>query len=186
VDRAAIEAAVGQILIAVGEDPNREGIVDTPARVARMYEELLPGGDPDFAPTVFDNPGYDELVVVRDVAFYSLCEHHMLPFFGVAHVGYVPADKLIGLSKIARLVRAKAGRLQIQERLTIEIADELDRLLHPVGVGVVLEAEHMCMAMRGVRAPGTKTITSAVRGCIREKPEARAEFFAMCGFGSGR
>jgi GTP cyclohydrolase I len=143
-----------------------------------MYEEILRGGD--FVPTVFDNPGYDEMVVEREIPFYSLCEHHILPFFGVAHVGYVPADRVIGLSKIARLVRARAGRLQIQERLTAEIADELDRLLHPVGVGVVLKAEHLCMAMRGVRCPGAVTLTSSLRGCLKEKPEARAEFLAIC------
>jgi len=186
VDRHSIEAACGQILIAVGEDPNRPGILDTPARVARMCEEMFPRGDPDFVPTVFDNPGYDELVVVRAVPFYSLCEHHMLPFFGVAHIGYVPGEKLIGLSKIVRLVWAKAKGLQIQERLTMEIADELERLLQPVGVGVVIEARHMCMEMRGVRCQGAETVTSALRGCLKEKPEARAEFFAICRDGRGR
>jgi GTP cyclohydrolase I len=164
--------------VAIGEDPHRPGLADTPSRAARMYEEILRGGD--FVPTVFDNPGYDEMVVEREIPFYSLCEHHILPFFGVAHVGYVPADRVIGLSKIARLVRARAGRLQIQERLTAEIADELDRLLHPVGVGVVLKAEHLCMAMRGVRCPGAVTLTSSLRGCLKEKPEARAEFLAIC------
>jgi GTP cyclohydrolase I len=184
VDQRAIEAAVGQILVAIGEDPDRSGLVDTPGRVARMYEEIL--CSEEFAPTVFANPGYDEMVVEREIPFYSLCEHHLLPFFGVAHVGYVPADKVIGLSKIARLVRARAGRLQIQERLTAEVADELDRLLHPVGVGVVLEAEHLCMTMRGVRSPGTVTVTSSLRGCLKEKPEARAEFFAVCHNGRRR
>jgi GTP cyclohydrolase I len=177
-DRAAIEDAVRRIVVAVGDNPDRPGLADTPARVARMYEEVL--GEYDFTPTVFPNPGYDEMVVERGIPFYSLCEHHMLPFFGVAHVGYVPADRVIGLSKIARLVRARAGRLQIQERLAAEIADELDRLLHPVGVGVVLEATHLCMSMRGVRAPGAVTVTSSLRGCLKEKPEARAEFFAIC------
>jgi len=184
VDRPAIEDAVRRIIVAIGDDPERPGLVDTPARVARMYEEIL-GGE-DFTPTVFPNPGYDEMVVERDIPFYSLCEHHLLPFFGVAHVAYVPADKVIGLSKIARLVRAKAGRLQIQELLTAEIADELDRLLCAVGVGVVLQAEHLCMAMRGVRSPGTVTVTSSLRGCLKEKPEARAEFFAMCRDGGKR
>jgi GTP cyclohydrolase I len=178
VDRTAIEAAVRQILVAIGEDPERPGLADTPARVARMYEEILEGDN--FVPTVFSNPGYDEMVVERDIPFYSLCEHHLLPFFGVAHVAYVPADRVIGLSKIARLVRAKAGRLQTQEALTEQIADELDRLLHPVGVGVVLEAEHLCMVMRGVRSLGTVTVTSSLRGCLKDKPEARAEFFAVC------
>jgi len=184
VDRNAIEAACGQILIAVGGSPDNPGIVDTPSRVGRMCEELFARGDPDL--TVFDNPGYDELVTVRDIPVYSLCEHHMLPFFGTAHVGYVPGEKLIGLSKIVRLVQAKAGGLQIQERLTMEIADELERLLQPVGVGVVIEARHMCMEMRGVRCQGAETVTSALRGCLKEKPEARAEFFAVCGIGGKR
>jgi GTP cyclohydrolase I len=166
------------MLVAIGEDPDRPGLADTPNRVARMYEEILVGEE--FASAVFANPGYDEMVVERNIPFYSLCEHHLLPFFGIAHVAYVPAEKVIGLSKIARLVRARAGRLQIQERLTAEIADELDRLLHPLGVGVVLEAEHLCMAMRGVRCPGAVTVTSSLRGCLKEKPEARAEFFAIC------
>jgi GTP cyclohydrolase I len=178
VDRRAIERAVRQIIVAIGEDPEREGLVGTPVQVARMYEEILVGDD--FVPTVFDNPGYDEMVAERNNPFYSFCEHHVLPFLGVAHVAYVPAEKVIGLSKIARLVRARAGRLQIQERLTAEIADELDRLLHPVGVGVVLEAEHLCMTMRGVRASGAVTVTSSLRGCLKDKPEARAEFFAIC------
>jgi len=143
-----------------------------------MYEEIL--GDHEITPTVFGNSGYDEMVVERDIPFYSLCEHHMLPFFGVAHVAYVPTDKVIGLSKIARIVKAKAAGLQIQERLTADIADEVQRVLDPVGVGVVLEAEHLCMAMRGVRAPGVTTATSALRGCIRDKAKARAEFFAIC------
>jgi GTP cyclohydrolase IA len=149
-----------------------------------MLAELFPKGDPDFVPTVFAKPPGDGMVVVRDIPFYSLCEHHMLPFFGVAHVGYVPSDKVIGLSKIVRLVRAKAAGLQIQERVTVEIAEEMDRLLSPIGVGVVVEARHLCMEMRGVRAPGVKTITSSLRGCIKDKPEARAEFFALCGIGS--
>jgi GTP cyclohydrolase I len=184
VDRVAIEDAVRCIIAAIGEDPDRDGLVDTPGRVARMYEEILCGDE--LVPTVFDNPGYDEMVVERNIRFHSLCEHHVLPFFGVAHVAYVPADKVIGLSKIARLVRARAGRLQIQERLTAEIADELDRVLHPIGVGVVIEAEHLCMTMRGVRSPGTVTVTSSLRGCLKEKPEARAEFFAVCHNGRRR
>jgi GTP cyclohydrolase I len=151
-----------------------------------MVTEMFPGGDPDFAPTVFDNPAGDGLVVVSDIPLYSLCEHHMLPFFGVAHIGYVPSDKVIGLSKIVRLVRAKAAGLQIQERVAVQVADEMERLLQPVGVGVVLEARHLCMEMRGVRAPGVRTVVSVVRGCMREKPEARAEFFALCGIGGHR
>jgi GTP cyclohydrolase I len=179
VDRDSIEASVRQIIEAVGEDPDREGLRDTPARVARMWDELR-AGEP-FKFTTFENPGYDQMVVVKDISFYSLCEHHILPFFGVAHVAYIPDKRIIGLSKIARLVQQKASGLQIQERLTCEIAEELQRLLDPVGVGVVIEAEHMCMTMRGARAQGTRTITSQVLGVIREKPEARFEFLALAG-----
>ena len=149
-----------------------------------MYQELL--FPEPFQPTTFENPGYDQMVVVKDIPVYSLCEHHILPFFGVAHVAYIPDKRLIGLSKIARLVTQKACGLQIQERLTCEIANDLQRLLDPVGVGIVIEAEHMCMAMRGARAQGAKTITSSVLGALREKPEARAEFLALIGFGGGR
>jgi GTP cyclohydrolase I len=183
VDRDSVEAAVRQIIKAVGEDPDREGLRDTPARVARMYRELL-RPDP-LEPTTFENPGYDHMVVVKDIPVYSFCEHHILPFFGVAHVAYIPDKRIIGLSKIARLVHQKASGLQIQERLTCEIANDLQQMLDPVGVGVVIEAEHMCMTMRGARAQGTRTITSQVLGAIREKPEARFEFLALAGFAGG-
>jgi GTP cyclohydrolase I len=149
-----------------------------------MYEELQ--HPVPFEPTTFENPGYDQMVIVKNISFYSLCEHHMLPFYGVAHVAYIPNRRLIGLSKIARLVQQKASGLQIQERLTCEIANELQRLLGPIGVGVVIEAEHMCMTMRGARAQGTKTITSSVHGALREKPEARAEFLGLIGLGRER
>jgi GTP cyclohydrolase I len=183
VDRDSIEASVRQIIEAVGEDPEREGLRDTPARVARMWEELRSGES--FNPTTFENPGYDQMVVVKDISFYSFCEHHILPFFGVAHVAYIPDKRIIGLSKIARLVQQKASGLQIQERLTCEIASDLQELLDPIGVGVVIEAEHMCMTMRGARAQGAKTITSQVLGVIREKPEARLEFLALAGLTGG-
>jgi GTP cyclohydrolase I len=138
-----------------------------------------------FEPTTFENPGYDQMVVVKDVPVHSFCEHHILPFYGVAHVAYIPDKRLIGLSKIVRLVQQKASGLQIQERLTCEIADELDSLLQPLGVGIVIEAEHLCMSMRGAKAQGAKTITSSVLGALREKPEARAEFLALIGLTGG-
>jgi GTP cyclohydrolase I len=171
------------MLVAIGEDLDREGLRGTPARVARMYEELL-RPDP-FEPTTFENPGYDQMVVVKDIPVYSFCEHHILPFFGVAHVAYIPDKRIIGLSKIARLVQRKAAGLQIQERLTCEIASDLQRMLDPIGVGVVIEAEHMCMSMRGARAQGARTITSSVLGALREKAEARAEFLALVGSSGG-
>jgi GTP cyclohydrolase I len=171
------------MLVAIGEDPDREGLRDTPARVARMWQELRSKEQFEF--TTFENPGYDQMVVAKDISFYSLCEHHMLPFFGVAHVAYIPDKRIIGLSKIARLVGQKAAGLQIQERLTCEIADDLQRMLDPIGVGVVIEAEHMCMTMRGAKAQGTRTITSQVLGALREKPEARGEFLALVGLTRG-
>jgi GTP cyclohydrolase I len=148
-----------------------------------MWTELRCGEE--FQATTFDNPGYDQMVVVKGIPFHSLCEHHMLPFYGLAHVAYIPHERLIGLSKIARLVRQKASRLQIQERLTCEIANDLHSLLQPLGVGVVIEAEHMCMTMRGAGAQGAKTITSSVLGALREKAEARAEFLALIGLTKG-
>jgi GTP cyclohydrolase I len=179
VDRARIEAAVREILRAVGEDPDRDGLLNTPGRVARMYEEVLAGirenGDEHLQVT-FD-AGHDEMVMVRDIPFQSLCEHHMVPFIGKAHVAYIPgADgRITGLSKLARLVDAYAKRLQVQERLTAQIADELSDSLRPKGVLVVVEAEHLCMSMRGVRKPGSTTVTSAVRGLFRENAATRAE-----------
>ena len=179
VDRARIEAAVREILAAVGEDPDRDGLVNTPARVARMYEEVLAGsrenGDEHLQVT-FD-AGHDEMVMVRDIPFASLCEHHMVPFIGKAHVAYIPGDhgRITGLSKLARLVDAYAKRLQVQERLTAQIADELSERLDPRGVLVVVEAEHLCMSMRGVRKPGSSTVTSAVRGLFRENVATRNE-----------
>lgn len=182
VDLGRIEAAVREILIAVGEDPDRDGLVDTPARVARSYGEFFAGlrADPaELLATTFDID-HDELVIVRDIEMYSTCEHHLVPFHGVAHVGYVPgtSGKVTGLSKIARLVDLFARRPQVQERLTTQIADALVDHLDVAGVIVVVEAEHLCMSMRGVRKPGAKTITSAVRGQLRN-PTTRAEAMAL-------
>jgi GTP cyclohydrolase I len=179
-----IEAAVRQILLEIGEDPAREGLRATPQRVHRMYREITAGYhvDPDrlINNAVFD-VDYSEMVVVRDIPFYSLCEHHLMPFFGSAHVAYVPDGRVIGLSKIPRVVEMYARRLQVQERMTQEIADFLMGRLAPRGVGVVLEATHMCAAMRGVRKPGTVMTTAAVLGLFRRNDKTRAEFFAHIG-----
>ncbi|WP_019549263.1 GTP cyclohydrolase I FolE [Streptomyces sulphureus] len=171
-DEKRAENAVRELLIAVGEDPDREGLLDTPARVARAYKEIFAGlqqQPEDVLTTTFDL-GHDEMVLVKDIEVYSTCEHHLVPFHGVAHVGYIPAStgKITGLSKLARLVDVYARRPQVQERLTTQIADALTRILEPRGVIVVVECEHMCMSMRGIRKPGAKTVTSAVRGQLRD------------------
>jgi GTP cyclohydrolase I len=183
IDQARIEKAVREILIAVGEDPDRDGLVDTPARVARAYVEQLAGmrqRPEDVLNTVFD-ADHDEMVIVKDIEVYSLCEHHLVPFHGVAHVGYTPNAKgqITGLSKLARLVDVYARRAQVQERMTSQIADALMDVLQPRGVIVVVEAEHLCMTMRGVRKPGAKTLTSAVRGDFRDQPSTRAEAMSL-------
>jgi GTP cyclohydrolase IA len=182
-DAARIEAAVREILAAIGEDPDRPGLQDTPARVARAYAETFAGlaHDPaDVLATTFDE-GHDELVLVKDIAMYSTCEHHLVPFHGVAHVGYIPGydGRVTGLSKLARLVEVYARRPQVQERMTRQIADSLYEVLKPRGVIVVIEAEHLCMAMRGVRKPGTRTMTSAVRGIFRENAATRSEAMSL-------
>src|SRR5262249_30993072 len=178
-DQARAEAAVRELLIAVGEDPDRHGLEDTPARVARAYREMFAGlyTDPDTVlNTTFDEE-HDELVIVKEIPLYSTCEHHLVSFHGVAHVGYIPGDdgRVTGLSKIARLVDLYAKRPQVQERLSSQIADGLMRTLNPRGVIVVMEAEHLCMAMRGVRKPGAITTTSAVRGQFKTSAASRAE-----------
>jgi GTP cyclohydrolase I len=183
VDQARIERAVREILLAVGEDPERDGLVDTPARVARMYAEQFAGmrqGPEDVLTTVFDSE-HDEIVLVKDIDMYSMCEHHLVPFFGKAHIGYMPNEKgkITGLSKLARLVDVYARRPQVQERMTCQVADALMRVLEPRGVLVVLEAEHLCMSMRGVRKPGATTVTSAVRGVFRENSRTRAEAMSL-------
>ncbi|NML52107.1 GTP cyclohydrolase I FolE [Streptomyces sp. R302] len=181
-DEKRAENAVRELLIAVGEDPDREGLKETPARVARAYKELFAGlwmKPEDVLTTTFDL-GHDEMVLVKDIELTSQCEHHLLPFHGVAHIGYIPAEtgKITGLSKLARLVDVYARRPQVQERLTTQIADSLMRILEARGAIVVIEAEHMCMALRGVRKPGAKTTTSAVRGQLRDAT-TRAEAMSL-------
>jgi GTP cyclohydrolase I len=183
IDNERIERAVREILIAVGEDPDRDGLLETPARVARMYAEQFAGlrqAPEDVLTTVFESE-HDEIVLVRDIELYSTCEHHLVPFFGKAHIGYIPNEKgkITGLSKLARLVDVYARRPQVQERMTYQIADAVMRILEPRGVIVVLEAEHLCMSMRGVRKPGAKTVTSAVRGTFRENARTRAEAMSL-------
>lgn len=182
VDHEKIEAAVRMILEAIGEDPDREGLVDTPKRVARMYEELFTGmnEDPGEHFSVIFNEEHEELVLVKDIPFFSMCEHHLVPFFGQAHVAYIPRDgRVTGLSKLARAVEAVSRRPQLQERITSTVADTIMKKLNPYGVVVVLEAEHMCMTMRGVKKPGAKTVTSAVRGIFNKDVAARAEVFSL-------
>ncbi len=180
---ARIEAAMREILIAVGEDPDRDGLLDTPARVARMYDELLNGHltDPDEHLEVTFEHGHDEMVVVRDIHFHSLCEHHLLPFFGTVAVGYLPHDRIVGLSKLARVVEHLSRRLQVQERLASQIADAIERVLDTGGVAVMIEAEHLCMTMRGVRKPGSRMVTTVTRGAFRDNPATRAEFLHAIG-----
>ncbi len=183
IDLPRIERAVREILVAIGEDPDRDGLADTPARVARAYAEQFSGlsrQPEDVLGTVFD-ADHDELILVRDIEVYSTCEHHLVPFFGRAHVAYIPNEKgqITGLSKLARLVDIYARRPQVQERMTSQIADALMRVLEPRGALVVIEAEHLCMSMRGVRKPGAKTVTSAVRGIIRDSATTRAEAMSL-------
>jgi GTP cyclohydrolase I len=178
IDLERAEDAARELLLALGEDPERDGLRETPRRVAKAYAELL---DPQpFTPTTFPNDeDYDELVVARGIPFHSLCEHHLLPFHGFAHVAYLPGDRIIGLSKLGRVVDMFARRLQVQERLTNQVAVWLEENLEPKGVGVVLEAEHLCMSLRGVQKPGTLTMTSALRGLVRDDPRTRQEFLAL-------
>ena len=182
-DQARAEAAVRELLAAIGEDPEREGLRDTPARVARAYAEVTSGmrmTPEDVLTTTFDL-GHEEMILVRDIELWSMCEHHLVPFTGVAHVGYIPAEsgKITGISKLARLVDVYAKRPQVQERLTTQVADALEAGLQPRGVIVVVEAEHLCMAMRGIRKPGTRTMTSAVRGIFKSDPRTRAEAMSL-------
>lgn len=181
-DKARIEKAVREILIAVGENPDRSGLQETPKRVANMYEEIFSGltADPKQHLKFFDEKSNDEMVIVRDIPFSSVCEHHLLPFVGKAHIAYIPADnKIIGLSKLARIVDNFAKRPQVQERLTHDIADFLNDNMTPKGVAVIIEAEHMCMTMRGAKAAGSKTQTSALRGCMKTDARSRAEVLAL-------
>jgi GTP cyclohydrolase I len=182
-DHARVVAAVREILIGIGEDPDRDGLLETPERVARAYGEMFKGlrQEPESVMTTVFELGHDELVLVKEIEVWSCCEHHLVPFTGVAHVGYLPNEdgRITGLSKLARLVDVFAKRPQVQERLTTQVADALERILEPRGVIVVLECEHLCMTMRGVRKPGSKTITSAVRGALRDNPSTRAEALSL-------
>ncbi|HVE45509.1 MAG TPA: GTP cyclohydrolase I FolE [Acidimicrobiales bacterium] len=181
-DLDAAARAVSDLLIALGQDPDSQHLVDTPRRVAAAYAELL-SSEP-FALTTFANDeGYDELVVARNIPVHSLCQHHLLPFRGVAHVGYLPGDRILGISKLARVVELFARRLQVQERLTKQVADWIEDNLAPKGVGVVIEAEHLCMSIRGARAHGGDTVTSALHGLLRTDARSRHEFLAMTGCG---
>jgi len=185
IDLDRIEAAVREILLAIGEDPDRDGLQKTPSRVAKMYSEIFAGlrESADHHLQVTFEADHDEMVMVRDIPMYSCCEHHLVPFVGKAHVAYIPGNdgRITGLSKLARLVDAYAKRPQVQERLTSQIADEIERTLEPKGVLVVIEAEHLCMSMRGVRKPGSSTVTSAVRGLFRDNVATRAEAMRFLG-----
>jgi len=182
IDRGRIEKAVREIIEALGEDPLREGLVDTPERVARFYEEVFENihSDPgEVIDAFFGEEHYQEIVMVREIPFYSMCEHHFVPFHGQAHVAYMPQGRVTGLSKLARLVEGFARRPQMQERLTAQVADCLKERLDPLGVLVVIEAEHLCMSMRGVRKPGARTVTSAVRGIMETNPATRSEAMSL-------
>jgi GTP cyclohydrolase I len=180
IDAGRARRAAAELLDALGVDLTDESLRDTPRRMAAMYAELLTPAP--FTATTFPNDGgYDELVVATGIPFHSMCEHHLLPFVGVAHVGYLPGDRIIGLSKLARVVELFARRLQVQERLTTQVADWLEQQLRPKGVGVVLEAEHLCMSLRGVQKPGARTITSALHGLVRDDARTRQEFLSLTG-----
>ncbi len=181
-DQERIKHAVSEIIAAIGDDESREGLRETPRRIAEMYAEIFDGLEQnpiEILGVTFDSGGHQEMVILKDIPFYSVCEHHFLPFHGVAHVGYIPRDRLAGVSKIARVVEALAHRPQMQERLTSQIADSLMAGLQPTGVAVVLEAEHLCMTMRGVKKPGSRLVTSATRGTFRTSAATRAEFFSL-------
>ena len=181
IDQPRIVQAVRSILEAIGEDPEREGLKETPRRIAEMYAEIFRGvsEDPKQDLLVGFEEGHKEMVILRDIPFYSMCEHHMLPFHGICHVGYIPNGRVVGISKLARAVETLAKRPQLQERLTSQIADCIMEALHPEGVAVVIKAEHLCMTMRGVRKPGSKVVTSANRGIFRRNAVTRSEFFSL-------
>ncbi|NIN69953.1 MAG: GTP cyclohydrolase I FolE [Anaerolineae bacterium] len=184
IDQGRIQTAVEEIIAAIGENPTREGLVNTPSRIAELYAEVFSGVDEDAVEILavgFEEEEHEEMVVLKDIPFYSMCEHHFLPFHGLAHVGYIPAGRLVGISKLARVVEVLARRPQLQERLTGQIADTIMDALKARGVGVVIEAEHLCMTMRGIRKPGSRLVTSANRGIFRSYPATRAEFFSILG-----
>ena len=182
-DEAKIRLAVTSIIEAIGEDPKREGLRNTPRRVAEMYAEIFAGigKDPKEELSVGFELGHREMVVIKDIPFYSMCEHHLLPFYGFAHIGYIPNEdgRIVGLSKLARVVEIIARRPQVQERMTTEIADAIDEAIKPTGVAVVVQAEHLCMVMRGIEKPGSNVVTSAIRGAFRRRAASRAEFFSL-------
>jgi GTP cyclohydrolase I len=178
IDQEAAELAVRDLLVALGRDPGDDGLAETPRRVAAAFAEMLTH-DPVELTTFHNDADYDELVVVREIPFHSLCEHHLLPFHGVAHVAYLPGERIIGLSKLARVVELHARELQLQERLTMQVAECLQEHLQPKGVGVVIEAEHLCMSLRGVQKAGTRTTTSALLGLLRDDARTRSEFFSL-------
>ena len=182
-DQKRIENAIREILIAIGDNPDREGIIDTPKRVAKMYAEVFSGIQEDprkHLEVYFEEEQYEEIVLVKDIPFYSMCEHHLLPFYGIAHIAYIPREgRLTGLSKLARILDTIAKRPQLQERITKTIADHLEEVLDPLGVFVAIEAEHMCMTMRGIKKPGSKTMTSTARGIFKTDPSKRAEVLSL-------
>jgi GTP cyclohydrolase IA len=182
VDKERVKKAVREILIAIGDDPDRDGLIETPDRVARMYEEIFAGlhKDPKSDIKVFKEENHEEMILVKDIPIYSVCEHHLLPFIGVAHVVYLPRKgKILGLSKIARIVDTLSKKPQLQERLTSQVADVIMEAIDPLGIGVVVEAEHLCMTMRGIKKPGSKTITSALRGIMKTDARTRAEVMSL-------
>ncbi len=185
-DQERIKKAVISIIEALGEDPMREGLVDTPRRIAEMYADIFGGmhEDPHEHLKIGFEEGHQEMVIAKDIPFYSMCEHHLLPFHGMAHIGYIPNGRVVGASKLSRVVEVFAKRLQLQERLTTQIADTIVDALEPRGVAVILEAEHLCMTMRGIRKPGSKMVTSAMRGLFRQRAATRAEFLTLIGLKS--
>lgn len=183
IDQDRIRAAVISMINAIGDDPQREGLVDTPRRIAEMYADIFSGMEqnPEEHLKVGFEEGHQEMVIAKDVAFYSMCEHHFLPFYGTAHVGYIPNGRVVGASKLSRVVDVLSRRPQLQERLTSQIADTIVKVLEPRGVAVILEAEHLCMTMRGIKKPGSKIVTSAMRGLFRQRAATRAEFLTLIG-----
>ena len=181
IDKAKIEKAVNSIITAIGEDPKREGLVGTPRRIAEMYAEVFAGiyEDPRTELRVGFEEGHREMVILKDIAFYSMCEHHFLPFYGLAHVGYIPNGRVVGASKVGRVIEILAKRPQLQERLTTQIANTMVEVLEPKGVAVVIQAEHLCMTMRGVKKPGSNIVTSAMRGLFQKSPLTRSEFLSL-------
>jgi GTP cyclohydrolase I len=183
IDQDKIKTAVISIIEAIGDDPAREGLVDTPRRIAEMYADIFGGihEDPEEHLKIGFEEGHQEMVIAKDIPFYAMCEHHFLPFHGTAHIGYIPNGRVVGVSKLSRIVEVFARRPQLQERLTTQVADTMVKVLQPKGVAVIVEAEHLCMTMRGIRKPGSKMVTSAMRGLLRERAATRAEFLTLIG-----